>query len=427
MTNTTATGPAASVLAGLAAVRPWQEDLYRDLHRHPELSHQERRTARKVAERLQQSGFEVHDAIGGTGVVGILTNGDGPTVLLRADMDALPVREATGLPYASTDTATDADGNEVPVMHACGHDVHVTSLLGAAQVLADHTDRWKGTLVALFQPAEEMGDGARGMAEGGLTDILPAVDVALAQHVLPLPAGYVGTRSGPVLSVAESLRITVYGRGGHGSMPQTTVDPVVLAAMIVIRLQTVVAREVAPGEFAVLTVGSIQAGTKSNIIPDSAVLQLNIRAYSDRTRAALLAAIRRIVTSECAASGSPKEPEFEQFAAFPLTDNDEQVTTRVAAAFAQFFGDRAEELPRQTASEDFSDIPTALDTPYTYWGIGGIDPADYQEAVDAGRVSTDIPVNHNPRFAPVIQPTLDVGTQALVVAALAWLAPTAAP
>ena len=420
----TAAGSAASVLADLPAVRPWQEDLYRDLHRHPELSHQERRTAGKVVERLRRSGFRVHEGIGGTGVVGILTNGDGPTVLLRADMDALPVREATGLPYASTDTATDAEGNEVPVMHACGHDVHVTSLLGAGQLLAEHTDRWSGNLVALFQPAEEMGDGARGMAEDGLAEIIPTVDVAMAQHVLPLPAGYVGTRSGPVLSAAESLRVTVYGRGGHGSMPQTTVDPVVLAAMIVIRLQTVVAREVAPGEFAVLTVGSIQAGRKSNIIPDSAVLQLNIRAYSEQTKSTLLAAIRRIVTAECAASGSPKEPEFEQFAAFPLTDNDEQATTQVAAAFAAFFGDRAEQLPRQTASEDFSDIPTTLGTRYTYWGIGGIDPATYQQAVAAGRVSTDIPVNHNPGFAPVIQPTLDIGTQALVVAALAWLGPT---
>ena len=423
MTNTTSESPASSVLVDLEGVRAWQEELYRDLHRHPELSHQERRTAARVAERLAGAGFRVHAGIGGTGVVGVLTNGDGPTVLLRADMDALPVREATGLPYASTDTATDAEGNDVPVMHACGHDVHVTCLLGAAQLLADHTERWSGNLVALFQPAEEMGDGARGMAEDGLAELVPSVDVAMAQHVLPLPAGFVGTRSGPVLSAAESLRITVYGRGGHGSMPQTTVDPVVLAAMIVIRLQTVVAREVAPGEFAVLTVGSIQAGTKSNIIPDAAVLQLNIRAYSEETRSTVLAAIRRIVTAECAASGSPKEPEFEEFAAFPLTDNDEQVTTRVAAAFTEFFGDRAGELQRQTASEDFGDIPTALGTRSTYWGIGGIDPAKYQAAVDAGRVNSDIPVNHNPGFAPVLQPTLDVGTQALVVAALAWLAP----
>ena len=422
----TARPPSAAELAldGLATVRAWQEDLYQDLHRHPELSHQERRTAGKVAERLRRSGYRVHEGIGGTGVVGILDNGDGPTVLLRADMDALPVREATGLPYASTETAIDADGNQVPVMHACGHDVHMVSLLGAAHLLAEHSGRWGGTVVALFQPAEEMGDGARGMVADGLADIVPAVDVAMAQHVLPLPAGDVGTRAGPVLSAADSLRITVYGRGGHGSMPQAAVDPVVLAAMIVVRLQTVVARETAPGEFAVLTVGSIQAGTKSNIIPDSAVLQLNIRAYSEQTRSAILAAIRRIVTAECMASGSPKEPEFEQFAGFPLTDNDAETTARVAAAFADFFGDRAHELPRQTASEDFSDIPTALGTRYTYWGFGGVDAGRYREALAAGRVGADIPVNHNPAFAPVIHPTLDVGTQALVVAALAWLAPT---
>jgi amidohydrolase len=415
---------AASVLVDLAAVRPWQEDLYRDLHRHPELSHQERRTAEIVAERLRRSGFRVHGGVGGTGVVGVLANGDGPTVLLRADMDALPVRETTGLPYASTDTASDAEGNEVPVMHACGHDVHVTCLLGAAHLLADHHDRWSGTLVALFQPAEEAGDGARGMTEDGLAEIVPAVDVALAQHVLALLAGYVGTRAGPVFSAAENLRLTVYGRGGHGSMPQTTVDPVVLAAMIVVRLQGVVAREVAPGEFAVLTVGSIQAGTKSNIIPGSAVLQLNIRAYSEQTKSALLRAIRRIVAAECAASGSPKDPEIEEFGSYPLTANDEQATARVAAAFTAFFGDRAEELPRQTASEDFSDIPTALGARYTYWGIGGVDAARYREAAAAGRVATDIPVNHNSGFAPVLQPTLDTGTQALVVAALAWLTRT---
>jgi amidohydrolase len=424
MTTARSASPASSALAGLAAVRPWQEDLYRDLHRHPELSHQERRTAGKVAEQLRQSGYHVHDAVGGTGVVGILANGDGPTVLLRADMDALPVREATGLPYASTETATDADGNQVPVMHACGHDVHVVSLLGAAHLLADHVDQWNGTVAAVFQPAEETGDGARGMVADRLTEIVPAVDVALAQHVLPLPAGQIGTRVGPVLSAADSVRITVYGRGGHGSMPQAAVDPVVLAAMIVVRLQTVVARETAPGEFAVLTVGSIQAGTKSNIIPDSAALQLNIRAYSEQTRTAILGAIRRIVTAECQASGSPKDPEFEMFADFPLTDNDAAATARVAGAFGEFFGDRATELAQLTASEDFSDIPTALSARYTYWGIGGIDPVRYRDAVAAGRVANDIPVNHNPAFAPVIQPTLDIGTQALVVAALAWLAPT---
>src|SRR4029079_10894591 len=210
-------------------------------------------------------------------VVGVLRHGDGATVLMRADMDALPVREATELPYASTVTGVDADGNEVPVMHACGHDVHVACRAGAAQLLADGREHWNGTLVALFQPAEEVGDGARGMVESVLSTMIPTPQVALAQHVMPLPAGRVGTHAGAALSAADSMRITVYGRGAHASMPQPAVDPVVLAAMIVVRLQTVVSREVAPGETAVLTVGSIQAGTKSNVIPDRASLQLNVR------------------------------------------------------------------------------------------------------------------------------------------------------
>jgi hippurate hydrolase len=411
----------SKVLAGLDDVRIWQEEFYRDLHAHPELSHQERRTAERVSRRLRQSGFEVHEGVGDTGVVGVLGNGTGPTVLLRADMDALPVREATGLPYASTVTTTDADGDQVPVAHACGHDVHVSCLLGAAQLLSDGRDAWQGTVVALFQPAEETGDGARGMLDDGLAELIPTPDVALAQHVLPAPAGHVGTRTGPVLSAADSMRITVHGRGAHGSMPQAAVDPVVLAAMIVIRLQTIISRETPPGETAVLTVGSVRAGSKSNVIPDRAVIELNVRTYSDTTRTTILEAIRRIVVAECQASGCPRDPEFEVFDRFPLTTNDAAVTERVAGAFGEFFGERASPLGRQTASEDFSDIPTALGVPYTYWGIGGVDPQTYLTAQDAGRVSQDIPVNHSPGFAPVVQPTLDTGTQALVVAALAWL------
>jgi metal-dependent amidase/aminoacylase/carboxypeptidase family protein len=206
-------------------------------------------------------------------------------------------------------------------------------------------------------------------------------------------------------------------------MPQAAVDPVVLAAMIVIRLQTVVAREVTPGEPAVLTVGSISAGTKSNVIPDDAVLQLNVRTYDERTRSAILGAIERIVRAECQASGSPQEPVLELFDRYPLTDNDADATLRVAHAFADFFGERAGHLPQQSASEDFSDIPAALGAPYTYWGIGGIDPDLFRAAVEAGRIAQDIPVNHSARFAPVLQPTLDTGTEALVVAALAWLDP----
>jgi hippurate hydrolase len=412
----------SAVLAGLADVRGWQEDFYRNLHEHPELSHREHNTAAAVAHRLRGRGYDVHEGIGGTGVVGILRNGDGPTVLLRADMDALPVAEDTGLPYASTVLATDADGSEVPVMHACGHDVHVTCLLGAASLLAGARAHWHGTVIALFQPAEEVGDGARNMVDDGLAKLVGSVDIALAQHVLPFPAGRVATRPGPVLATADSIRITVYGRGGHGSMPQATVDPVVLAAMIVIRLQTVVSREVAPTDPAVLTIGSIQSGTKSNIIGDRAVLQLNLRAYSEPTRNRILDATRRIVTAECQASNSPKHPEFELFDHYPATDNDAAATERVRAAFDDCFGDRAGELPLQTASEDFSDIPRALGIPYSYWGIGGIDPDAYRKADSAGRVAEDIPVNHSPTFAPVVQPTLDTGTQALTVAALAWLA-----
>lgn len=419
-----AESPSTLVLAGLAGARGWQEDFYRDLHQHPELSHQECNTAAAVAQRLHGFGYDVHEGIGGTGVVGILRNGDGPGVLLRADMDALPVKENTGLPYASTVTAPDADGNAVPVMHACGHDMHVTCLLGAASLLATARAHWSGTLIALFQPAEEVGDGARGMVDDDLAKIIGHVDVALAQHVLPFPAGQVGTRPGPVLTTADSMRITVYGRGGHGSMPQATVDPVVLAAMIVIRLQTVISREVAPTDPAVLTVGSIVSGTKSNVIGDHAVLKLNLRTYNGQTRDTILEAIRRIVTAECQASASPKEPDFELFDHFPATDNDSAVTERVRAAFDDYFGCHAVDLPLQTASEDFSDIPDALKTPYTYWAIGGIDPGTYQKAAAAGRVTENIPVNHSPAFAPVIQPTLDTGTEALTVAALAWLTPS---
>jgi amidohydrolase len=415
----------ARVMSGLDKTRPWQEDFYRHLHQHPELSHEEHNTAAEVAKRLGSFGYQVHEGIGGTGVVGVLHNGDGPTVLLRADMDALPVKEQTGLPYASTVTARDSDGAEVPVMHACGHDVHVTCLLGAGALLADARHDWQGTVVALFQPAEELGDGARRMVEDGLANVVGRVDVAFGQHVLPMPSGVVGTRPGSALSAADSVRITVYGRGAHGSMPQASIDPVVLAAMIVVRLQTVIAREIAATDPAVLTVGSIQAGTKSNVIADRAVLQLNVRSYNDQTRAAILEAVKRIVIAECQASRSPKDPVFELFDRFPPTQNDPATTARVRAAFDALFGDRAQDLPLQTASEDFSDIPNALSVPYTYWGIGGIDPDTYQRAAEAGRISEDIPVNHSPTFAPVIQPTLDTGTQAMVSAALAWLTPPA--
>ena len=413
---------AQEILADYGGLQAAQEAFYRDLHQHPELSHQEQRTAQRVAGQLQEYGCTVQAGIGGTGVVGVLSNGGGPTVLLRADMDALPVKEDTGADYASTATARDSDGNEVPVAHACGHDVHVSCLLGMTKLMADHPGQWNGTLLALFQPAEETGDGAQGMLDDGLLTRIPAPDVALAQHVLRGVAGTAGTHSGPFLSAADSLKITVYGRGGHGSMPQNTIDPVVLAAMIVVRLQTVVSREIAPTETAVLTVGSSQAGTTSNVIPDHAVLQLNLRSYAQQTRQRMLDAIRRIVRAECQAAGSPQDPDFETLDSYPLTDNDVGTTRRVATAFGAYFGDCALQWDQQTASEDFSNIPRAAGIPYTFWAIGGTDPQTYRTAEEDGHLD-DLPANHSPKFLPVLQPTLRTGTEALTAAALAWLTP----
>jgi amidohydrolase len=413
---------ADEILAGYGSLQAGQEAFYKDLHAHPELSHQEHRTAGKVAGQLEKYGFTVQTAIGGTGVVGVLANGDGPTVLLRAELDALPIREDTGVDYASTVTVQGADGHEVPVAHACGHDMHMSCLLGMARLMASSPSLWNGRLLALFQPAEETGDGAQGMVDDGLLKRIPAPDVALAQHLLPGIAGTVATRPGPFMATEDSIKVTVYGRGAHGALPQNSIDPVVLAAMIVVRLQTVVSREVAPGEIAVVTVGSIQAGIRSNIIPDHAVLQLNVRAYSEQSRQRILAAVQRIVRAECQASGSPKDADFQTLGSFPLTDNDPATTERVAAAFAAHFGDHAGQLPAQTVSEDFSIIPDAAGIAYTYWGIGRTDRQVYLTAEKEGRLQ-DLPSNHSPKFLPPLQPTLRTGTEALAAAALTSLAP----
>ena len=401
------------VLSRLDSELDWLRGLYTDLHRHPELSLEEHRTSTLVEEHLASFGFDVILA-GGTGVVGVLANGAGPVVLARADMDALPVTEATGLPYSS-----EVDG----VMHACGHDVHVAALLGAAKLMAEGREHWAGTYIALFQPGEEVGAGAQAMVDDGLVGKLPRPDVALAQHVMPLPTGMLATATGPVLSAGDSIRITVYGAGAHGSMPQLSVDPVVLASAIVLRLQTIVSRETRPGQFAVVTVGALNAGTKSNIIPDQATLLLNVRSYDNELRKRVLASIERIVAGECAAAGSPREPSFEPYDQFPLTSNDAAVTERVTDAFIAHFG--AEKVSRadpQTASEDFSRIPEAFGVPYTFWFLGGIDAELYRAALENGTLARDIPANHSPRFAPVIDPTLSIGVQAQVIAALSYLA-----
>ena len=410
------------ILVGYKAMEPAQEAFYKDLHRHPELSHHEQRTAGDVSDRLRGDGFTVATGIGGTGVAGVLANGSGPVVLLRCELDALPLREDTGAAYASTATAKDASGHEVPTDHACGHDMHMACMTGMATLMAAHRERWNGTLITLFQPAEETGEGAQEMVDDGLFKRIPVPDVALAQHLLPGIAGTVATCPGPFMSAADSIRVTVYGRGGHGSMPQNTVDPVVLAAMITIRLQTIVSREVAPDDTAVVTVGSSRAGTRNNVIPDFAVLELNVRSYSAVTRQRMLDAIKRIVRAECQASDSPKDPEFETIFSFPVTDNDPVTTGRVAKAFTAHFGDRATEIPKQTVSEDFSKIPDSVSVPYCYWALGFTDRDTYLAAEKDGHLD-DLTSNHSPKFLPPMQPCLRTGTEALLAAALAWLAP----
>ena len=402
--------PLDQILAELDATRAEREELYIHFHRNPELSLQEHATAATIHETLAAEGIDVR-RVGATGLVATLTNGAGPTVAMRADIDALPVKEASGKEYASTATQVDeATGVEVPVSHVCGHDFHAACLAGALIALHRHRERWSGTFVGVFQPAEEIAAGARGMVDDGVAETMPTPDVYLGQHVLSsLPGGHVGATAGPVLSSGTSIRVTVHGRGSHGSMPELSVDPVVLAASIVMRLQTIVAREVPARATAVVTVGAIQAGTKSNIIPDSAELLINTRAYDENVAQHLHAAIERIVRSECDGARSPREPEFEYYDVYPLTDNDEAATKLVRSAFDDFFGDASTDLAPVPASEDFSVIPDALGVPYVYWGIGGF--ADQDNA----------PGNHNPAFAPDLQPTLDVGTQAIITAASPWL------
>jgi amidohydrolase len=312
--NTKETSSSDPALVRLPGLLPELEALYTDVHAHPELSMQETRTAGLAAERLRAAGYDVMTAIGKTGVVGLLRNGPGATVMLRADMDALPVEEATELPYASKVRATDRDGKTVPVMHACGHDMHVAWLVGATALFAQARDTWRGTLMAVFQPAEETAEGAQAMIDDGLFDRFPKPDVVLGQHVMVGPAGAIGGRAGAITSAADSLQIRLFGRGAHGSMPQASIDPVVMAAATVMRLQTIVSRELAAAEAAVVTIGSLQAGTKENVIPEEAVIKLNVRSFDEGVRQRVLAAIERIVNAEAAASGAPRPPEITPLA-----------------------------------------------------------------------------------------------------------------
>lgn len=385
--------------------------IYEDLHRHPELSMEEHRTAAIAAAWLSTHGFTVTTAVGVTGVVGVLRNGEGPTVMLRADMDALPMAEDTGLPYASQ-----TDG----VAHSCGHDLHVTWLMGAARILAQARDAWCGTALVVFQPGEETAEGAQAMVADWDGLGLPRPDVVLGQHVMVGAAGTVQYREGVILSAGDSLQVRLFGRGSHGSQPQTSIDPVVMAASTVLRLQTIVSREVSPLDSAVLTVGALQAGTKENIIPDEAVIKLNMRTYDDGVREHMLKAVRRICCAECEASDAPRPPEFTALSSYPVTLNDPVATGRVVDAFKAQFGDKALEAKPAAASEDFSVFGRSWGVPYVFWFVGGTDPEQYAEAKTNGRLNA-IPSNHSPRFAPVLDPTLRVGLQAMLAAASAWL------
>ena len=411
----------STLLVGLPELLPSLESIYKDIHAHPELSMQETRTAAIAADHLRWIGYEVTTGVGNTGVVGLLRNGEGPVVMLRADMDALPVQEATGLPYASKATATDTTGKLVPVMHACGHDMHVAWLLGAATLFAKSTGSWNGTLMPVFQPAEETAAGAQAMIDDGLFQRFPKPDIVLGQHVMSLPAGIIAGRTGVTTSSADSLQIRLFGRGAHGSMPEASIDPVVMAASTVLRLQTIVSREVGANEAAVVTIGVLQAGAKENVIPDEAIIKLNVRTFDEGVRKRVLDAIERIVNAEAAASGAPRKPEITTLDRYSLVTNDPEATKRVSNAFRlHFSSERVQETKPTTASEDFGSFGAEWGVPSVFWFVGGIDSDMYDKAKKDGRIA-EIPTNHNPRFAPVIHPTLQTGVEAMVVAAEAWL------
>lgn len=335
--------------------------------------------------------------------------------MLRADMDALPVRESTGVDHSS-----EADGDD-PVAHACGHDMHVTWLMGVAELFSTHRKAWRGTLVILFQPGEETAEGARAMINDHLFDRIPKPDVVLGQHVMVGPSGSVALRSGPITFAADSLEIRLFGKGAHGSMPQSSIDPIVMAASTVLRLQTIVSRELSPTDQAVVTIGSIQAGNAPNVIPDEAVIQMNIRTLDTGVRKRVLDSIERIVKAEAEASNAPKDPEIRTIDSYPLNVNDERATQRVRDALRSGLGGgNVKETSANPASEDFGCFATSLGVASVYWFVGGTDPSTYAEAEKKGDVR-ELPVNHSPQFSPVVQPTLEMGVKAMVSAAMAWL------
>src|SRR5215467_9891309 len=396
----------------VSSVFPDAQALYLDLHQHPELSSHETRTAAELATKLRALGYEVTEHVGGTGVVGVLKNGPGPTVMLRTELDGLPVEEKTGLPYASKARTKDDSGRDVGVMHACGHDVHMASWWGTAAIMAQSKDSWHGTLVLVGQPAEETINGADKMIKDGLFTRFPKPDIGVAMHdTNNLAVGKVGITPGYAKANADSLRITVYGKGGHGAQPHTTIDPVLIAARIAVTLQSIVSREIKPGDAAVITIGYIQAGTKNNIIPDDAQMGLTVRSFKPDVRQHLLAAIERVAKAEAMAAGAEKMPLVEKYESTGAVYNDPVLTKHLAATLEGVLGKGAvvTEEPIMT-SEDYSYF-VEQGVPSFYFTLGVADAQKLAEAQAAGR---QLPSNHSPLFAPVADPSLKTGMTAEV-------------
>jgi amidohydrolase len=393
-------------------VYPDAHAFYLDLHQNPELSSHETQTAAKLAARLRSAGYDVTEHVGGTGIVALLKNGAGPTIMLRTELDALPVEEKTGLSYASRVHAKDDAGREVPVMHACGHDLHMAALVGTAEIMAHSKDTWHGTLMLIGQPAEETIGGADGMIRDGLFTRFPKPDVAVALHVgNEHPAGVVGIVPGTYDTNSDSLRITIYGKGGHGASPHKSIDPIVIAARTILALQTIVSREVRPGEMAVVTVGYIHAGTKNNIIPDQAEMGLTVRTFKSDVRKQILAAITRITKAEAAAANAPREPLIERYEWTDSVYNNPALAERLRAPLESALGkDNVVTAEPITASEDFSYF-VEQGVPGFYFSLGGADPAKFAEARNGGPM---LPSNHSPLFAPDVDPALHTGITAEV-------------
>lgn len=422
---------ATHLLAGLEDRLPALGELYRDLHRHPELSMQEHRTAGVVAQHLRDSGYEVTEGIGKTGVIGLLRNGAGPVVMLRGDMDALPIKEQTGVDYASEVFETTSEGIKVPIMHACGHDTHVTCLIATAEILAKKSKAWRGTAFICAQPAEETGQGAEAMLRDGLFKRFPRPDICLGQHVLPLAAGMVGHNAGVIMSASINVDVRLFGKGGHGSAPQVAIDPVIMASSLIMKLQIVRSRELAGDVPAVITIGFVNAGIKHNVIPDEAHIGLNIRTQSTNVQEQIISAIRRMAEAEAQAFRAPRMPDIMTSSELPLTSNSEPIDQRIRAVHTALLGSKnVVELPTLMTSEDFSQYgrhgPHHYDgdpVPYCVWIFGGHSRERYNAAPGDSLMAKMpyLPSNHQSNFAPDPEPTLRVGVYALTSAALAYL------